>query len=169
MLRQHEDVNKSLQEVINLQVERKANPTVLYDEYSTLFLHHLHTDIKQAILLGKSLLADTSKNLPITYKKTFTFYLGTAYLLYGNYGDSKRRLYECLKLDPTNNILKGMILNNLAVACWWHKYPYAIRLQDLKSSEEEEEKFRAEPYEDSKISAEFNECKTLLKNSIIEF
>lgn len=40
----------------------------------------------------------------------------------GNFIDAKKRLRECLVMQP-NNILKGYALNNLAVASWWHKHP----------------------------------------------
>lgn len=40
----------------------------------------------------------------------------------GNYIDAKKRLRECLTMQP-NNILKGYALNNLALASWWHKVP----------------------------------------------
>lgn len=58
----------------------------------------------------------------MSHKKIFTLYLGTGYLLLSNYKDAKSRLEECLGDNPTDNI-KACALNNLGVACWWHKYP----------------------------------------------
>lgn len=43
-------------------------------------------------------------------------------MLKGNYHDAKQRLRECVTMQP-NHILKGYALNNLALACWWHKIP----------------------------------------------
>lgn len=58
----------------------------------------------------------------MNYRKIFTLYLGTGYLLLGNYIDAKAKLEECLNDDPVHNI-KACALNNLGVACWWQKHP----------------------------------------------
>lgn len=48
--------------------------------------------------------------------------LGNGYLLIGNNPDAKKKYGQVLEMKPTHR-LKGMIMNNLAVACWWHKNP----------------------------------------------
>ena len=60
--------------------------------------------------------------LPVNYRKQFQFSLGNAYLLLGNYADAKLKYAECLDSAP-NSRLKNMVINNLAVACWWQKNP----------------------------------------------
>jgi len=49
--------------------------------------------------------------------------------------DAKQRLRECIILDP-NHLLRGYALNNLAVACWWHKHPNFRDLEDIEESGE---------------------------------
>ena len=44
----------------------------------------------------------------------------TAYLLNGAFSQAKKLLRECLLMQP-GNLYRGFALNNLAVACWWHK------------------------------------------------
>lgn len=60
--------------------------------------------------------------MPLRHKKQFLFNLGNAYFLMGNYSDAKARFSECIESDP-NPLLKVKALNNLALACWWHKNP----------------------------------------------
>jgi transcriptional regulator of heat shock response len=58
-------------------------------------------------------LADKEKSL-------FLFHNGTANLLKGNFETAKEKLRESLK-NMTDEKIKGFALNNLGVACWWHK------------------------------------------------
>lgn len=60
--------------------------------------------------------------MPLSFIKLFNFNLGTAYLVSGNYVDAKARLSKCLESDPQGK-LKSFVLNNLGLACWWHKNP----------------------------------------------
>lgn len=71
--------------------------------------------------------------IPPAYQKIFAFNLGTAYLLKSNFADAKSRLRECIMMDP-NPLLRGFALNNLAVACWWHKHP---SFRDIEDEDEE--------------------------------
>ena len=48
--------------------------------------------------------------------------LGNAYLLVDNLPDAKKKYGEVLEMKPFDS-LRGKTLNNLAVACWWHKNP----------------------------------------------
>ncbi|EGR30945.1 hypothetical protein IMG5_120510, partial [Ichthyophthirius multifiliis] len=96
---------------------------LVYKEYNNLFVYCLKYNLNKAILLGKALLSENErKKIPPQYQNLFTFNLGTAYLLKGNFVDSKQRLRECITSNP-NILLKGQALNNLAVASWWHKNP----------------------------------------------
>jgi Tfp pilus assembly protein PilF len=60
--------------------------------------------------------------MPISHIKLFNFNIGSAYLLATNYQDAKSRLSKCLESDPQGK-LKSYALNNLGLACWWHKNP----------------------------------------------
>jgi hypothetical protein len=60
--------------------------------------------------------------MSLKHKKHFLFCLANAYFLVGNYGDAKARYSECIDNDPSRE-LKVRALNNLALACWWHKNP----------------------------------------------
>ena len=60
-------------------------------------------------------------------------------MLAGNYLKAKSYLRECLKKDP-NPQLKGMVLNNLALAYYWQKYSALDdpnRIKDFKKDAEE--------------------------------
>jgi len=48
--------------------------------------------------------------------------LGNAYVLVENYADAKKKYGEVLEMKPSHSI-RGKTLNNLSVACWWHKNP----------------------------------------------
>lgn len=50
---------------------------------------------------------------------------------------AKHKLRECLSLNPQSSLVKGQALNNLGVACWWHKYPNFREFPDSESDEEE--------------------------------
>lgn len=87
-------------------------------------------------MLGKALLTDKeTENMSLKHKKQFLFQLGNAYFLVGNYPDAKSKYSECLDADPSSE-LKSRVLNNLGLACWWHKNPLfpekAVESQKLK-------------------------------------
>lgn len=82
----------------------------------------LSYDLQKAIKLCKALLQHEKEDMPIIHAKKFAFNLANAYLLSGNYIDSKKRYSQLLESDPQGT-LKAYILNNLALACWWHKNP----------------------------------------------
>lgn len=95
------------------------NSYTLYTNYFNLMNFYIKTDLKQAILVGKALLSEEEiEKIPYVLQKQLIFNLGTAYLLEGNYRDAKKRFREVLKLQP-NNHLRGMALNNLALAYRW--------------------------------------------------
>jgi tetratricopeptide (TPR) repeat protein len=60
--------------------------------------------------------------MSLKHKKQFLFNLGNAYFLAGNYADAKSKYSECLESDP-NPEMRVRVLNNLGLACWWHKNP----------------------------------------------
>lgn len=60
--------------------------------------------------------------MPLSHIKLFNFNLANAYLLAGNYTDAKNRYQKCLEADPQGK-LRSYALNNLGLACWWHKNP----------------------------------------------
>lgn len=60
--------------------------------------------------------------MSLKHKKQFLFSLGNAYFLVGNYADAKVKYSECLDSDP-NPEMRVRVLNNLGLACWWHKNP----------------------------------------------
>ena len=60
--------------------------------------------------------------MSLKHKKVFQFNLANAYFLVGNYADAKIKYSECLASDPDAE-LKSRVLNNLGLACWWHKNP----------------------------------------------
>lgn len=100
--------------------------------------------------------------IPFSYVKQFTLNLGTAYLLKENYVDAKARLRECLMSEP-NHILRGQALNNLAVACWWHKYP---NVREFLSDEEEKAEPLVTEQNYQNIDNDFQNVIPLLKRSI---
>ena len=61
--------------------------------------------------------------MPAPHVKIFNMNLGITYLLAGNYEDAKKRLSKCLESDPQGTT-KAYALNNLGLACWWHKNPF---------------------------------------------
>ena len=71
----------------------------------------------------------------------------------GNYVDSKKKYGEVLEMKPTNK-LRGITMNNLAVACWWHKNPlYKDVITDME-------------YEEARINRDFKQTKELLMNAV---
>lgn len=61
--------------------------------------------------------------------------LGNAYLLVDNFPDAKKKYGEVLEMKPTN-LLRGKTLNNLSIACWWHKNPmFPINIKDTTDYE----------------------------------
>jgi Tfp pilus assembly protein PilF len=111
---------------------------MLYGAYDHLVNHCLRTNLTRGVKLAKALLSGRHKvELPINYRKTFTMYLGTGYLLLENYRDAKIKLEECLNDDPSE-IIKGCALNNLGVACWWHKHPKFQETQKSESKDSQE-------------------------------
>lgn len=74
-------------------------------------------------------------------------------------------------LDP-DPVLRGYALNNLAVACWWHKYPNFKDLDDQNYEEIEEEGEVASQFMNQNINrfqqidADFENVILLLKKAI---
>jgi tetratricopeptide (TPR) repeat protein len=91
--------------------------------------------------------------MPIGHSKLFQFNLATAYLLAGNYNDSKSRFWRCLETDPQGR-LKAYLYNNLALACWWHKNP----LEQIRDE--------AEILDREKVEKDFLQTKELLAKSV---
>lgn len=111
------------------------------------------------------------KKLPPAYAKIFTLNLGTAYLLKGNFVDAKQRLRECASMDP-NPLLRGYALNNLAVACWWHKHPSFRDLEDndedgSASTTSSNSSSGNKEYSAQQIDADFDNAISMFKKSIM--
>lgn len=169
MLRRYADADEYLEEIVDTVQKHTTNDAIIYAQYNNLFLHRLRVNVNKAILMGKALLSETEKhNLPLIYQKQFLFNLGTAYLLKGNYVDAKTRLRECLMMQP-NNLLKGYVLNNLAVASWWHKFPnFSTLPEDEEGSLDSASGFpdNDAEYSFSQIDQDFANVIPLFKNSL---
>lgn len=94
--------------------------------------------------------------MPVSHVKIFNMNLGIAYLLAGNYEDAKNRLSKCLQADPQGKI-KSYALNNLGLACWWHKNP----LDNMKTTEDASR-------DNEKIVRDFGKAKDLFCRSLRE-
>ncbi|EGR33488.1 hypothetical protein IMG5_051660 [Ichthyophthirius multifiliis] len=78
-------------------------------------------------------------------------------------------------LDP-NNLLRGYALNNLAVACWWHKHPNFRDLEDAEESDGEQGdetkyhnsqlKLKESDYSSEQVEADFDNTIPLFKKAL---
>ena len=77
-------------------------------------------------------------------------------MLTGDYAKAKEKFRECLKQNPSDQI-KGMVLNNLALAYYWQKYPKMDNPDKLKLFKRDS---------DELIENEFATIPQLFKDSI---
>ncbi|EAR94619.2 tetratricopeptide repeat protein (macronuclear) [Tetrahymena thermophila SB210] len=168
-LRRYQEAENTIEEIIEILQKKSTTDSLIYKEYNNLFLHCLKYNLNKAIILGKALLSEKEKkNIPAAYQKIFTFNLGTAYLLRGNFIDAKQRLRECIMQDP-NPLLRGYALNNLAVACWWHKHPNLrdlIDFDEIEDSHSVHSKKEQPIYSFQQIDADFDNVIPLFKKAI---
>lgn len=146
-------------------------PHVLYGAYYSLFSLYLYTNIKEAILLGKALLSENERQMiPVDLEREFQLNLGTAYLLKGNYEDAKTRLKGLLRNSESisNRDLVGRAMNNLAVACWWHKHPNFNNdyERDYNAVDNESKSDKIRKF--SEIDKDFQQCLKNFKVSLYE-
>ncbi len=105
-LHEYEISERILTEIVdNTKANQKdfeASRVELYEAYDNLINHCLRYNLFRGIKILKALMADKeSSKIPHKYRKMFNMYLGTGYLLAGRYFDSKYKLFECLKDDPS--------------------------------------------------------------------
>ncbi len=140
-LKKHQQTTECLQEIIRgMQHSPQDTPSPLvYKEYLNLFLHLLHTDLPQAILLGRALNSPSeTKHVPPVYQKQFRMLLGVSYLCDHQYGAAVHHLQTMMSSQP-NPILSAMGTNNLAVAFWlskqnFHRHPPPSHLTPAQSA-----------------------------------
>lgn len=157
---QYADAETAFNSCLDTAQEITNNPQIIHTHYHNLFCFYMRANLKSAILMGKALMSEEEKDdIPQVFQKQYLFNLGTAYLLNGNYSDSKKVLRSCLNMDPKGS-LKARCLNNLAVSYWWHKVPNSDLVEN-KDNEEVNKNYSPEDME-----KEFNLVIAQLKKSI---
>lgn len=157
---QYADAEAAFNDCVDIAQDVTNNPDVIYSHYHNLFTFNIKANLKNGILMGKALMSEEErKDIPLVYQKDFLFNLGTAYLLNGNYADSKKVFRECLNMKPQLE-LRARLLNNMAVSYWWHKIP----LYEMLDNKENNAVNSDYPSED--IEKEFNTVISLLKKSL---
>lgn len=77
-------------------------------------------------------------------------------MLKGDYLKAKKYLRDCLKTDPKDDI-KGVVLNNLALAYYWQKFSTLDDPERLATFKRDS---------DDMIEREFKTILTMLKDSV---
>lgn len=140
----YENAEEHLREIIKISKQMNQPIKLVSREYNNLLMHFLQYDLEKAINLVKQLQQPEEKNkIPKEIQIVFSFNLGVAYLLKGFFVSAKNCFRECL-LQQTNNMIKGFALNNLAVACWWHKSLKFTEIEGNPAASSEQEKFTQE-------------------------
>mmetsp|Transcript_25896 Transcript_25896/g.45764 ORF Transcript_25896/g.45764 Transcript_25896/m.45764 type:complete len:370 (+) Transcript_25896:6269-7378(+) len=99
-------------------------PQLRSKAYANLALQYLQSNVKKAIQLCNWLQRpDEWKTLDRDMQKDVHFFIGTGYLLYGNYRKEAIHHFEtCLRMNPEARAC--FVLHNLACAQWWQYKNY---------------------------------------------
>jgi tetratricopeptide (TPR) repeat protein len=95
------------------------NPANIFSAKLNLLVLFTHTDLAKAKSFAERLLLDIDDYLP-SHQRELYFAVANIYLLNGQYPQAKAFYRNCLKLS-SKPLIEAKILNNLAVACWYHK------------------------------------------------
>ena len=84
-------------------------------------IYYLQHDPDKALLFGNEYIKE---NISTTFRERMQFYIGVSELLKDDILESKDYFVQTLQKGEETDITRlAMIENNLAVACWWDRYP----------------------------------------------
>jgi len=164
---QHDEADECYETIVDNVENNTKNPVIIYSAYNDLFKQYVHSDVDKAISFGENLTdSDAIGDIPVIHHKDFYLNLANAYLLKGGECEkAKENLRKCLELELSPKY-KGMVLNNLAVASWWHVLESDFH-GDLKETPKDElYKFYAHQ---KNVKDDYELCLTQLKESIRNF